>query len=78
MGFEKLLWFMGLGPPLHGQFLSLKIKNGSKKVKSVKIDNKIWRTNFFRIHFMGNSNSSVLTLFTFGEYNVRMARPEDP
>ena len=29
--FEKLLWFMGLGPPLHGQFLILKIKMEKKK-----------------------------------------------
>jgi len=38
--FEKLLWFMGLGPPVHGHFLILKIKM-EKKVMSVKIDNKI-------------------------------------
>ena len=40
-----------------------KNKNGEKKVMSVKIDNKIWRSNFLQIHFMGNSNSSVSTLF---------------
>jgi len=27
--FEKLLWFMGLGPPLQGHFFIL--KNGEKK-----------------------------------------------
>jgi len=29
--FEKLFWFMGLGPPFHGQFMILKIKMGPKK-----------------------------------------------
>ena len=46
-----------------------KNENGPKKVNSVKIDNKIWRSNFFQIHFMGNSNSSVSILFTFEEYH---------
>ena len=58
--FERLLWFLGLGPLLPDEFSILEKKSGEKKEQVLISDKNIYSGSEFYV-------KTITSLFTFGE-----------